>query len=347
MDEPESWFEKGVTLFEHENYSGAINAFNRAISMNQFPVDAWCNRGLAYAQMGQYEQALESIDKALSLDPNHGNAIAARSVVLGLVQKTEKLGRAPEETSPPLDVPDQVPAPASDPEIIHPPDNEKIRNPLFAAIFSALFPGWGQWYDGRRWEGLLFFGAAVILGISTIVLSFLLHRNPLVSGIFTVMGFALWVYGMYHAYKTAERINAREIGFTNKSRLFWLPVLILGLMVALLIVSALLAFFVFGMAGSIHHEKVVAATAQQPDSNHIVVTYQGGPDASQLSLITVTVTDSSGKSQTNTLGAPDGSDLVKTGSSVTFTGLYSSKDHVVASAKFRDGSDQVILDVYL
>ena len=58
------------------------------------------------------------------------------------------------------------------------------------------------------------------------------------------------------------------------------PVIGVILMVAItVILAAVIAAFVFGMAGNISKTKVVAATAQQPDATHIVVTYQGGQDA--------------------------------------------------------------------
>ena len=52
------------------------------------------------------------------------------------------------------------------------------------------------------------------------------------------------------------------------------PVIGVILMVAItVILAAVIAAFVFGMAGNIQKTKVVAATVQQPDSDNIVVTY--------------------------------------------------------------------------
>jgi len=38
------------------------------------------------------------------------------------------------------------------------------RNPWIASILSIFFAGWGQWYNGKTWDGLKFF-IAVILAI--------------------------------------------------------------------------------------------------------------------------------------------------------------------------------------
>ena len=47
---------------------------------------------------------------------------------------------------------------------------------------------------------------------------------------------------MYDAAETADKINRGQIEFTGKSRLFWIPVV--------LIIIIILAAFIFGMAGS-------------------------------------------------------------------------------------------------
>ena len=123
------------------------------------------------------------------------------------------------------------------------------------------------------------------------------------------------------------------------------PVIGVILMVAItVILAAVIAAFVFGMAGNISKTKVVAATAQQPDANHIVVTYQGGQDAATLTGIQWTITDSTGATETQVwMGTNTGTTALPVGTGLTLPGT-AGKDHVVAAAHFSDGSDQVILD---
>jgi tetratricopeptide (TPR) repeat protein len=373
MEAAKDWFSEGVTQFQKENYTSAIAAFDKAISLNQNPVDAWCNRGLAHAQMGQYPHALKSIEKALSLDPAHENARAAREMILARIAKQEQLARTPETTFlPPSGSPPQSPGPQkTEPQKAGQTiKTGLIRSPLYAALFSGIFPGWGQWYDGRRWEGLLFLFASFILGLSNLLVTLFMGRNILVSGAFMVIGLGLWIFGMSHAYRTAERINKREIGFTEKSRLFWLPVIIISITIVLLIVFVAFAFMLFGTSGGLQHAslqyasknlqgatgnlqnssstlpnlKVIAVTAKKPDATHIMVTFQGGKDAAQVSQIVITATDSGGKVLTKTIGNPNDSTPVPIGSSVTLTGSFAGKNPVVAKAKFRDGTVQTILD---
>jgi len=134
------------------------------------------------------------------------------------------------------------------------------------------------------------------------------------------------------------------------------PVIGVILMVAItVILAAVIAAFVFGMAGNISKTKVVAATVQQPDATHIVVTYQGGQDAGTFSGANITVTPSDGGTPTwpascNTPG-PGGHLSTTVGSSCTATyttgATFAARDHVVVTAWFTDGSQQVILDNFI
>ena len=136
--------------------------------------------------------------------------------------------------------------------IQNPPTPAEIRIPFLAVILSFFFAGWGQWYNGKTWDGLKIFGAFlgsyVVMAIFSIMVS-----GQTLAGIFVLILFVviigIWVYGMYDAYKTAERINKREESFSGKSGLFWLPVVLFALAVVL-IIAAVIAAFVFGMAGS-------------------------------------------------------------------------------------------------
>jgi FlaG/FlaF family flagellin (archaellin) len=345
MGDSQNWFDQGFAFLEKGNYTEAITAFDKAITFSQSQKDAWFNRGLAFAQMGNYLKAIQSFDQTLSLDPDYENAKKAKTVVLARVENQKNTTPAPVAAPPFRDSYVQASATA---KTVPSPSKESIRNPVFAVLFSFLFPGWGQWYNGRRWAGLVFLVVSVILSVLNIALRLvLIHYQIVLTIIFMVLGLGIWIYGMYDAYTTAESINRGEIGFTRKSRLFWLPPVILVLMIVItILLAAVIAAFVFGMAGNIQHTKVVAATVQQMDASHIVVTYQGGQDANQVSRIIGEVMDSKGSSQTKTLGQPGDTTPVKVGSTLSFTGTP-GKDHVIATAKFMDGTNQVILDTYV
>ena len=73
------------------------------------------------------------------------------------------------------------------------------------------------------------------------------------------------------------------MAFTRKNEEAVSPVIGVILMVAItVILAAVIAAFVFGMAGNIQKTKVVAASASRVSSNSVYVTLQGGQDASSL-----------------------------------------------------------------
>jgi tetratricopeptide (TPR) repeat protein len=98
MDDAQTWFREGVTLYEKSDYRRAITAFDKAIASDPTLAEAWNNRGLSLIQTGDYEEARRSIQKALSINPRYENAKKARNIVLGLLKDQEKTAPAP--TSP-------------------------------------------------------------------------------------------------------------------------------------------------------------------------------------------------------------------------------------------------------
>lgn len=79
-----------------------------------------------------------------------------------------------------------------------PPQNVNVerKSEGIAAIASFLFTGLGQIYNGQIGKGIMFIIIGVILALT----------------IFILIGIILypifWVYNIYDAYNTAEKINA-------------------------------------------------------------------------------------------------------------------------------------------
>ncbi|OPX65048.1 MULTISPECIES: hypothetical protein [unclassified Methanoregula] len=103
----------------------------------------------------------------------------------------------------------------------------------------------------------------------------------------------------------------------------------------------------FGVSKGSHHTRLVSATAMQPASGIIRVTYQGGDDAAKVNQLIVVVTDSEGTSYIHSLGKRGNTTPLQTGSTVSITGRFIGKDHVVATALYMDGSGKEILNVYI
>jgi len=77
------------------------------------------------------------------------------------------------------------------------------KNPGLAAVFSFFYMGLGQIYNGQIYKGIAFLIAYSISWLLMLILIGLL-TTPI-----------LWIYGIYDAYKSAEKINvdiARSAG---------------------------------------------------------------------------------------------------------------------------------------
>ncbi len=129
------------------------------------------------------------------------------------------------------------------------------------------------------------------------------------------------------------------------------PVIGTILMVAItVILAAVIAAFVFGMTGNLDTNKQVAATASLSGTN-VIITYQGGPDNADVTEITYTVQDSGDApdatpADQDTITKDDG---LKVGQkwSVDISAFKGENALVTVSAKFTDGTEQVILDTNL
>lgn len=75
------------------------------------------------------------------------------------------------------------------------------KNPGLAAVLSFLFPGLGQIYNGQIGKGVLFMVAqAINLLLMAVAIGLALY--PLA-----------WVWGMVDAYKSAEKLNAKNFQY--------------------------------------------------------------------------------------------------------------------------------------
>lgn len=113
------------------------------------------------------------------------------------------------------------------------------------------------------------------------------------------------------------------------------PVIGVILMVAItVILAAVIAAFVFGMAGGVSSTKNVAVTAQRTSGTMVAVTNMGGSDVGALSGTIAITGDVTG---TNSLATA-------VGSTINVPVTLTSNARIIATATFTDGSQQVLLD---
>jgi flagellin-like protein len=144
------------------------------------------------------------------------------------------------------------------------------------------------------------------------------------------------------------------MAFTKKNEEAVSPVIGVILMVAItVILAAVIAAFVFGMAGNIQKTKVVAATMSRPNASGVMVTYEGGQDAGtlvglnltvngQYGIISVLPSGTSGSTATGSISLGTGQTSIPVGVSVYLSNAPTTSN-IVVTGTFADGTTQVIL----
>ncbi len=68
-----AFFTKGNSLFNLGRYEEAIESYDRAISFKHDKHEAWYNRGNSLDNLGRYEDAIASYDRVIAINPNNGS----------------------------------------------------------------------------------------------------------------------------------------------------------------------------------------------------------------------------------------------------------------------------------
>jgi flagellin-like protein len=112
------------------------------------------------------------------------------------------------------------------------------------------------------------------------------------------------------------------------------PVIGVILMVAItVILAAVIAAFVFGMAGGVQSTKVVQLTATKDAAGDITVTNMGGSDIATLQALSVSIA-----------GVDKGDGPTQIGDIVMIQGTDGTAERVLLIGKFSDGAEQILLD---
>ena len=59
----------GKKQLEDGEYENALNSFQKAISLNQNDPDLWNLKGIALRSLGRYNEAIVCFNKSLEIDP--------------------------------------------------------------------------------------------------------------------------------------------------------------------------------------------------------------------------------------------------------------------------------------
>nr|WP_321352271.1 type IV pilin N-terminal domain-containing protein [uncultured Methanoregula sp.] len=128
------------------------------------------------------------------------------------------------------------------------------------------------------------------------------------------------------------------MAFTKKNEEAVSPVIGVILMVAItVILAAVIAAFVFGMAGNIKSSKTVGVTLTLNASNYGVATISGGTDLPSLNSVNYSV---NGGSELTIF--PSGT--IGVGKYNTTIGTIAKGSRVLLIGYFNDGSSQILVD---
>jgi len=89
---PPAWCNRGLALAQLGRHAEAITSFEKAIALDPGFAEAWYDWGISLQQLGRPEEAITSFDKALSITPNDAGAHNHRGLsLIGLRRHAEAL----------------------------------------------------------------------------------------------------------------------------------------------------------------------------------------------------------------------------------------------------------------
>jgi eukaryotic-like serine/threonine-protein kinase len=80
-DDAELWYYVGWIRYDYGKLSSALEAFERAIKLDQKFALAWANKGGIEAYLGDYDRALKSLDQCLEISPQATESLWYRTLI--------------------------------------------------------------------------------------------------------------------------------------------------------------------------------------------------------------------------------------------------------------------------
>lgn len=90
MPTKEEFLKQGNEFYEQKQYDKAIDAYTKAIEVDQKYQDAYFNRGIVYRNLKQYERALRNYARAIEIDPKHALSYNGRGIVYAELRQYDK-----------------------------------------------------------------------------------------------------------------------------------------------------------------------------------------------------------------------------------------------------------------
>jgi tetratricopeptide (TPR) repeat protein len=83
----EAWNNMGIDLGMLERYNDAVVAFEKATSLNQMYAEAWFNMGFIFHLQGDYISAIQAFNKATEINPSYEKALYFKNMDMEIVMQ--------------------------------------------------------------------------------------------------------------------------------------------------------------------------------------------------------------------------------------------------------------------
>lgn len=91
-EEIDYWKEVGDNSFKEGNYLAALDAYETVARSDTQNAEAWKGMATAFSLLNKPYEALESLDKAIEIDPTDNESLEIKSLILKkLLEENEKL----------------------------------------------------------------------------------------------------------------------------------------------------------------------------------------------------------------------------------------------------------------
>lgn len=201
---------EGLQLFKEGKYDQASEKLLEVVQNDENNHKAWNALGVVLSKSGQTEDAQSCFENAVQLDPN--NSTYQKNLDKIIDKKEKKI------------------------QPLKPITNTKKidqKDPFIPVLLSLFFPGLGQVYNGLGGVAGLLRGIACSIGYAFFVLP----------------GLIIHLYLIYDSYKVRKSMNNGEIsvgcGEKRDYVIYFIPFI---LIIATVIISAIIAGFVFGVS---------------------------------------------------------------------------------------------------
>ncbi|HPS92102.1 MAG TPA: tetratricopeptide repeat protein [Methanothrix sp.] len=68
------WFMKGLNLYNQDKFEESLEAYSRALELNNNDAEAWNNKGIDEGLLGRYDDALVSFKNAVAINESYAEA---------------------------------------------------------------------------------------------------------------------------------------------------------------------------------------------------------------------------------------------------------------------------------